>query len=81
MKVAVIGLGQIGLPVAQYCHMKGLEVWGYDISTTTTTNISKTEKFNVTSSWEDIPQVNVYIICVTTSQVNDTPDLSPVFEV
>ncbi len=81
MKVAVIGLGQIGLPVAQYCHKKGLEVWGYDISKTTTDNISKTEKFNATSSWNDVPQVDAYIICVTTSQVNDSPDLSPVFDV
>lgn len=81
MKIAVIGLGQIGLPVAQYCNTKGLEVWGYDISTTTTDNISKTEEFNVTSIWEELPQVDVYIICVTTSQIDNSPDLSPVFEV
>jgi nucleotide sugar dehydrogenase len=81
MKVAVIGLGQIGLPVAQYVHAKGLEVCGYDISSSAIERVSKTEKFKVTNSWKDVPQVDVYIVCVTTSQKDDSPDLSPVFDV
>ncbi len=81
MNVAVIGLGQIGLPVAQYVHGKGLEVWGYDISPSAVERISKTEKFNVTNSWEDVPQVDIYVVCVTTSQKDGSPDLSPVFDV
>ena len=32
MKVCVVGLGQIGLPVAQYVKERGLEVWGIDIN-------------------------------------------------
>lgn len=81
MKVAVIGLGQVGLPVAQYCYMKGLEVYGYDISSTTVERVGKTEKFKATTSWKDVPQVDVYLICVTTTQKDDSPDLSPVFDV
>jgi nucleotide sugar dehydrogenase len=81
MKVAVLGLGQVGLPVAQYAHAKGLEVWGYDISPSTVERVGKTEIFNVTNSWKDVPQVGVYIVCVTTSQKDDAPDLSPVFDV
>jgi nucleotide sugar dehydrogenase len=81
MKAAVIGLGQVGLPVAQYAHVKGLEVWGYDISSTTVERAAKTEKFNVTSSWKDVPQVDAYIVCVTTGQVDGSPDLSAVFDV
>jgi len=81
MKICVIGLGQVGLPVAQYACEKGLEVWGYDINPATVENARKTSRLKVTSSWQDIPQVDAYIICVTTSQRNDSPDLSPVFDV
>ena len=31
-KVLVIGLGQLGLPVAKYVNDKGFDVYGYDIS-------------------------------------------------
>ena len=81
MKVAVLGLGQIGLPVAQYIHAKGFEVFGYDISIATVERLSKTEEFKVTTKWTDIPQVEAYVICVTTTQKDSHPDLSPVFDV
>jgi UDP-N-acetyl-D-mannosaminuronic acid dehydrogenase len=81
MKVCVVGLGQVGLPVAQYVQAKDLEVWGYDINPSTVENASKTGKFKVTSSWKDVPRVDAYIICVTTGQVNECPDLSAVFDV
>ncbi|HZB73841.1 MAG TPA: NAD(P)-binding domain-containing protein, partial [Nitrososphaeraceae archaeon] len=32
-KILVIGLGQLGLPVAKYVKEKGFDVYGYDIST------------------------------------------------
>lgn len=81
MKVCVVGLGQVGLPVAQYAQAKGLEVWGIDINPATVENARKTGKFKLTSSWQDVPEVDFYILCVTTSQRNDAPDLSPVFDV
>lgn len=81
MKVCVVGLGQIGLPVAEYVLAKGLEVWGYDINPRTVENASKTEKIKATNDWQDIPQVDIYIVCVTTSQRDGSPDLSPVFDV
>ncbi len=81
MKVAVLGLGQIGLPVAQYIHAKGFEVFGYDISTPTVERLHKTEKFKATDQWNEIPQVDAYVICVTTTQKDSHPDLSPVFDV
>ena len=31
-KVLIIGLGQLGLPVAKYVKDKGFDVYGYDIS-------------------------------------------------
>jgi len=32
IKVLVIGLGQLGLPVARYAKERGFDVYGYDIS-------------------------------------------------
>jgi UDP-N-acetyl-D-mannosaminuronic acid dehydrogenase len=31
-KVLIIGLGQLGLPVARYVREKGFDTYGYDIS-------------------------------------------------
>ncbi len=80
-KVTVLGLGQIGLPVAQYIQAKKLEVWGYDISTPTVERVNKTERFKATTDWNDIPPTDVYVVCVTTTQKDCAPDLSPVFDV
>jgi nucleotide sugar dehydrogenase len=81
MKVCVVGLGQIGFPVAQYVSEKGLEVWGVDINAATVENANKAGNFKATTNWEDIPQCDIYIIAVTTGQRNDAPDLTAVFEV
>jgi nucleotide sugar dehydrogenase len=81
MKIAVLGLGQIGLPVAQYIHSKDLEVYGYDINTITVERVCETEEFAATTQWNDIPEVDAYVICVTTTQKDFRPDLSPVFDV
>jgi nucleotide sugar dehydrogenase len=80
-KVCVLGLGQIGLPVAQYVHGKGLEVWGYDISPESAKKAYAVGGFKATASWQDLPQADVYIVCVTTGQQNGCPDLSAVFDV
>ena len=32
IKVVVIGLGQLGLPVAKYVKEKGFDAYGYDIN-------------------------------------------------
>ncbi len=81
MKMCIVGLGQLGLPVAEYAKDKGLDVWGYDINTETVQNARAIGKINATDSWKDVPQVDVYIVCVTTSQRQGSPDLSPVFDV
>lgn len=81
MKVAVIGLGQIGLPVAQYVHKRGVEVYGYDIRLSVVEEADKTEEFKATNSWKDMPQVDAYLVCVSTGQLDGLPDLSAVFDV
>jgi nucleotide sugar dehydrogenase len=81
MRVCVIGLGQIGLPVAEYANQKGLETWGYDISAKTVETVSTAGKIKATNSWEDVPPSDVYLICVTTGQTDGCPDISAVYEV
>src|SRR4030065_2839836 len=68
VKVCVVGLGQIGFPVAEYVSARGLEVWGIDINSVTIENARKTGKFNVTSSWQDVPPVDVSVFFVFSSQ-------------
>jgi nucleotide sugar dehydrogenase len=80
-KVCIIGLGQIGFPVAQYAKDKGLDVWGYDINPNTVERANKEGTFKSTIAWSEIPQVESYIVCVTTGQVGNAPDLSAVFDV
>jgi nucleotide sugar dehydrogenase len=78
--VCVVGLGQIGHPVAQYIAQKGHEVWGYDISPIAVENASKIG-VKATVNWKEIPEVDAYIVSVTTGQIDGSPDLSPVFDV
>jgi nucleotide sugar dehydrogenase len=80
-KVCVVGLGQIGFPVAEYVSEKGLEVWGYDINSVAVERFSKKGKVKATTNWGDIPQVDVYIVSVTTGQLDGAPDLLAVFDV
>jgi len=80
-KVCVVGLGQIGFPVAEYISAKGLQVWGYDISAATVERVSKLGKFKATTAWTDIPKADAYIVCVTTGQPEGCPHLTEVFDV
>jgi nucleotide sugar dehydrogenase len=81
MNVCVIGLGQIGFPVAKYIAAKGLDVIGYDISSGAVEHGIQNGGFKASSQWSHIPKADVYVICVTTGQVNNQPDLKAVFEV
>jgi nucleotide sugar dehydrogenase len=78
--VCILGLGQIGFPVAQYASTKGLEVYGYDINPAAIENALKSG-VKASADWNDIPPVDVYIVSVTTGQNEGWPDLSAVFDV
>jgi nucleotide sugar dehydrogenase len=80
-QVCVVGLGQIGFPVAEYVSTKGVEVWGYDISSVALERFSKNGKVKATTDWSGIPKVDIYIVSVTTGQLDGAPDLSAVFDV
>ena len=74
-KVLVIGLGQLGLPVAKYIKEKGFDnVYGYDISSIAMDRAEKTAGIKVANDFSDF---DVYILCVSTHKPDDifTPHL------
>ncbi len=80
-KVCVVGLGQVGLPTAEYVKHMGLEVLGYDISDEAVSR-AKNKGIDATINFRELPNdIDVYIICVSTLLSEDgKPDLNPVFD-
>ncbi|HEY7079946.1 MAG TPA: NAD(P)-binding domain-containing protein, partial [Nitrososphaeraceae archaeon] len=79
--VLVIGLGQLGLPVAKYVKDRGFDVYGYDISTKAIDRAQKIAGIkrigcdnNNTNSYTnayDFSEFYVFIICVSTHKPDD----------
>src|SRR5918996_581615 len=67
-KVLVIGLGQLGLPVAKYVKDRGFDVYGYDISTKALERAEKTAGIKKAINFGGF---EVYIICVSTHKQED----------
>ena len=68
-KILVIGLGQLGLPVAKYIKEKGFDnVYGYDISSIAMDRAEKTAGIKVANDFSDF---DVYILCVSTHKPDD----------
>ncbi|HZD34201.1 MAG TPA: NAD(P)-binding domain-containing protein [Nitrososphaeraceae archaeon] len=67
-KVLVIGLGQLGLPVAKYVKEKGFDVYGYDISQKA---IQRAEKIAAIKKADNFGEFDVYIICISTHKPDD----------
>src|ERR671911_762112 len=67
-KVLVIGLGQLGLPVAKYILDKGFDVYGYDINNETIIQAKKTIGIKTTTSFKNF---DIYIICISTHNPSD----------
>ncbi|MGA7042932.1 MAG: winged helix-turn-helix domain-containing protein, partial [Nitrososphaeraceae archaeon] len=62
-KVLVVGLGQLGLPVARYVKEKGFDdVYGYDISPKA---MERAEKIAGIKMANDLSDFDVYILCVS----------------
>ncbi len=79
-KVCVVGLGQVGLPTAQFIAERGYDVWGFDIAEEAI-HRGQNSGIKATIKWDEIPQANVYVICVSTSLINNNPDVTAVFNV
>jgi UDP-N-acetyl-D-mannosaminuronic acid dehydrogenase len=67
-KVLIIGLGQLGLPVARYVAEKGFDTYGYDISHQA---IERAEKTAAVKKAINFIEFDVYILCVSTHKPDD----------
>ena len=77
-KVLVIGLGQLGLPVAKYVKERGFETFGYDINPLRIQDAEKSFGIKGIDKFDDI---DVFILCVSTHDPNDeyTPFVDGLF--
>jgi UDP-N-acetyl-D-mannosaminuronate dehydrogenase len=66
--VVVIGLGQLGLPVAKYVKEKGFDAYGYDISEKAMTTAESNFGIKKATTFNDF---DVLIICVSTHVPDD----------
>jgi UDP-N-acetyl-D-mannosaminuronic acid dehydrogenase len=67
-KVLIIGLGQLGLPVARYVAEKGFDTYGYDISHQA---IERAEKTAAVKRAINFSGFDVYVLCVSTHKPDD----------
>ena len=67
-KILVIGLGRLGLPVANYAKDRGFEVYGYDISSKAMERAEKTAGIKKAVNFSGF---DVYIICISTHKQED----------
>lgn len=67
-KILIIGLGQLGLPIAKYVSEKGFDTYGYDISHQA---IEKAEKTAGVKRAINFSEFDVYILCISTHKSDD----------
>ncbi len=67
-RILVIGLGQLGMPVAKYAKQKGFDVYGYDLSIKAMERAKEIAEIKISTSFKDF---DVYIICVSTHKTED----------
>ena len=74
-KVLIVGLGQLGIPVAKYVKERGFDTYGYDISTKAMERAEKIagikKAVDATFSSCDLNDFDVYIITVSTHRPDD----------
>ncbi len=67
-KVLIVGLGQLGLPVARYVNERGFDTYGYDISHQA---IERAEKTTGVKKAINFGEFDVFILCVSTHKPDD----------
>jgi UDP-N-acetyl-D-mannosaminuronic acid dehydrogenase len=79
-KVLVIGLGQLGLPVAKFVKANGFDVYGYDIKKEAMVMAEQIHSIKITDSFKEF---DIYIICVSTHKPHDiySPQIDSLFSI
>jgi nucleotide sugar dehydrogenase len=79
-KVVIIGLGQLGLPVAKYVKEHGFDTYGYDIIQKTMQSAETNYGIKQASNFSDF---DVLIVCVSTHRPDDmfTPQVDGLMSV
>src|ERR671930_1153846 len=67
-KVLVVGLGQLGLPVAKYVKQRGFDTYGYDTSSKALEIAEKTAAIKKAVNFSEF---DVFILCVSTHKPDD----------
>ncbi|HKQ22343.1 MAG TPA: NAD(P)-binding domain-containing protein, partial [Nitrososphaeraceae archaeon] len=67
-KILIVGLGQLGLPVARYVREKGFDVYGYDSNPLVMENAEKQYGIKKLDNFRDI---DVFMICISTHRQDD----------
>jgi UDP-N-acetyl-D-mannosaminuronic acid dehydrogenase len=81
MDVCVLGLGEVGLPTAKYVLEKGFDVWGYDISVEVVETAIREGVKNSTVEWDEVPRMDAYIVCVSTTFRENSPNFAAIHDV
>jgi len=79
-KVLIIGLGQLGLPVARYVKERGFEVYGYDINPNAMDVAEETAAIKKATNFAEF---DVYILCASTHKPNNVfiPEIDGLFQI
>jgi UDP-N-acetyl-D-mannosaminuronic acid dehydrogenase len=67
-RVLIVGLGQLGLPVAKYVKEKGFDTYGYDIDQKAIEHAEELASIKRADSFSDF---DAYIICASTHKSDD----------
>lgn len=67
-KILVVGLGQLGLPVAKYVKERGFDVYGYDNNQLV---MESAEKQHGIKRLENFKEIDVFLICISTHREDD----------
>jgi UDP-N-acetyl-D-mannosaminuronic acid dehydrogenase len=67
-KALVVGLGQLGLPVAKYVKQRGFDTYGYDLDPKAVEIAEKTAAIKKAVNFSDF---DVFILCVSTHKPDD----------
>src|SRR5919108_1726052 len=79
-KVLIVGLGQLGLPVARYVKERGFEVYGYDVNPKAMDVAEQTAAIKKATNFAEF---DVYILCASTHKPDDVfiPEIDGLFQI